>query len=116
FAVLTYHRVDHEVALDPDLFERLHVRRIGNRDKKAIAALVQWQYATNRDDLRIDEFLVDLIEIKTAEIEQRRAESPGRKLRDLRRVHALGKQDLFYKSDVGGSRLSLKRFSVVFRQ
>ena len=114
--VLDNHRIDDQIGLEPHLVERLHVRRIRHRDKKAIAALVQRQYATGRDNLGIDELLVDLVEVETAEIEQRRAERPRRKLRDLRGVHALGKEDLFYKSDVGGFRLTLKRFGVIFRQ
>ena len=108
--------IDHQVGLEPDLVQRLHIRRVGHRDEKPVAALMQRQDASRHRYSGVDKVLVDLIEIETGEIEQRRAECARCKDGDLRRIHPLGKQHLLDETDARRLRLSLKRLSVVFGQ
>jgi hypothetical protein len=94
----------------------LHIRRIGHGNEKPVAALMQRQDASRYRYSGVDKVLVDLIEILTGEIEQRRTECARRKYGDLRRIHPLRKQQLLDETDARGLRLSLKRLSVVFGQ
>ena len=114
--VLDHHRVDHEVGLEAHLLECLQVGRVGDRDKQAVAALVQRQDASRRGDLGVDELLVDLVEVEGRQIEQRRAEGARREDRDLRRTHLLAEEDLLDKTDAAGLCLRLQRVGVVFAQ
>jgi hypothetical protein len=76
-------RFDDVVRLELDLVERMEVRRIGNADEEAVAALEQRQRLVLRDEILADEAKRNLGEIERLDVEQRDAELGRRRQRDL---------------------------------
>ena len=102
-------------------------RLVLNRTSSSTCRLAGSEIATNSLLLRlksgntrrdcaiseVDQFLVDLVEIETCQVEQRIAEGPRREDRELRRRHPLACNDLLDERDVGGLRLCLQRLGFV---
>ena len=114
--VLDHHGIDDQVGLEPDLVERLQVGRIGHGDEQAVAPLVQRQHAAAGRQLRVDQLLVDLLDVEAVEVHDRGAERARCEHRDLRRGHPLRQQHLLDEADLGCLGLALEKFGVVFRK
>ena len=76
-------RLGNQAGFEAKFFQRLQIGRIGNRDEQTIAAFVQRQGSTCRNELNVNPFLIDGRGVKRRQVKQRHTESVRCKFGEL---------------------------------